>query len=71
MSKYKVLQYFQWGNLKLDKGQIVIIKSHNPPGNNYASDASMVSVEHYPEKNQLVTTKAVETMVFLKKIEKY
>jgi hypothetical protein len=71
MNKFKVITYFQWGNLKLDKGQIILIIPHNPPGNNYAQDASMVSVEHYPEKKQLVSTKAIESMISLQKIERY
>lgn len=69
--KYKVLQYFQWGNLKLDKGQIIIIEPHNPPRNNYAQDVSLVSAEHYPEKKQLISTRAIESMISLKKIERY
>lgn len=63
MTKYKVIKYFQWGDLKLDKGQIIHIESKN--------DGSLVSVAHYPEKNQFVSTKAIESMIFLKKIEEY
>ena len=70
MNTYKVLQYFQWGDLKLEAGQTIVIQPHNPPGNTYAQDASMVSVEHHPEKTQLVATRAIESMVSLKKIQK-
>lgn len=64
MTKYKVISYFQWGDLKLDKGQILLIE-------NQSTERSLVSIEHYPEKNQIVSTKAVESMVFLQKIIKY
>jgi len=65
MTKYKVLEYFQWGQLNLDKNQILLIEELDD------RESSMVYVEHYPEKNQLVATQAVESMIFLKKIEKY
>lgn len=64
MQKYKVINYFQWGNLKLDKGQILHIEDQG-------EGRSMVSIEHYPDKNQLVGTSAIEGMMLLKKIEKY
>ncbi len=71
MSKYKVLQYFQWGKLQLDKGQILIIEPHNAPDASFAQDASLVTVEHYPDKQQLVATRAIENQIKLKKIERY
>lgn len=67
MKKYKVLKYFQWGRLKLDKGQIIVISDYHE----YDDDRVLVSVEHYPEKNQPVALGAVEGMVLLKKIEEY
>jgi hypothetical protein len=48
MTKYKVLQYFQWGRLKLNKGQIIIVTDNG-------DGLSTVTVEHYPEKEQPVT----------------
>ncbi|MCA9370042.1 hypothetical protein KC686_02705 [Candidatus Woesebacteria bacterium] len=62
--KYKALKYFQWGHLKLDKGQILEITEID-------AGSVMVSVQHYPQKNQLVDRKAVKSMVFLGKVEKY
>lgn len=70
MQKYKVLEYFRWGDLMLDKGQIVLVTTHNPQDNN-SFKLSLISVEHYPNKNQVVATKAVESMVSLQKIAKY
>jgi len=64
MDKYKVIQYFQWGNLKLDKGQVILAEIKDN-GN------SLITVEHYPEEIQLVSTKSIESMIFLKKIERY
>lgn len=64
MQKYKVLKYFQWGDLTLDKGQIILVEKQN-------SDHSLVSLEHYPNKSQLVGTSSIEGMTLLKKIEKY
>ena len=66
MTKYKVIKYFRWGNLKLNKGQIIIVENKKNENGH-----SLVSIEHYPEKKQFVVAEAIETMVFLKKIEKY
>ncbi len=63
MTTFKVINYFQWGNLSLEPGQILLIE-------NQINGSSLVSVNHYPEKNQLVSTEAVESMVFLKKIKR-
>lgn len=64
MTKYKVLKHFQWGTLKLEKNQIILIEAKD-------DKTSVVSVEHYPDKNQVVSSKAVESMIFLQKIERY
>jgi len=64
MTKYKVINYFQWGKLKLNKNQVLCVEKKD-------SQTSLVYIEHYPEKSQLVNTKAVESMIFLKKIEEY
>jgi hypothetical protein len=63
MTKYKVINYFQWGRLKLDKGQVILIEESD-------KNNSLVRLEHYPEKSQLVSSKAVTSMVSLNKIEK-
>ncbi len=62
--KYKVLQHFQWGQLKLEKNQIILITKSD-------DNSSLVSINRYPEKSQLINTKAVESMISLKKIERY
>lgn len=62
--EYKVLENFRWGSLHLEKGQIVTITKTN-------KITSMVAIKHYPEKNQPVHHKAVESMVSLKKLEEY
>lgn len=64
MNEYKILKYWQCGNLQLREGQIVNI-TDNKDG------SSLVSIKHYPEKNQLVTTKGIENLLAIKKIEKY
>lgn len=61
---YKVLQYFQWGQLKLETGQRIIIED-------LGNGDSIVSVDHYPDKTQRISSQATDSMVFLKKIEKY
>lgn len=61
--KYKILDYFQWGELKLNKGQIILVEEQD-------NGDSMVSVEHYPDRNQLVNSQAVISMEYLEKIEK-
>ena len=68
MSKYKVLEYFTWGQLSLDKNQYILVKDLGP--NEIGNPRSTVSKEHYPEKQIQVSTPAVESMVLLKKIEK-
>ncbi|MBD3279366.1 MAG: hypothetical protein GF390_01500 [Candidatus Pacebacteria bacterium] len=62
--KYKVLQYFEWGRLKLEKGQIIIIE-------NNSDGTATVSIKHYPDKSQTVSSQAVDSMVNLKRIKKY
>ena len=62
--KYKVLDYFEWGQLKLDKGQIIVIENQDD------GDA-LVYVEHYPEKSQVISGQAMTNMVSLKKIKEY
>ncbi len=64
MSEYIVLQYFQWGQLILEKGQHLLVERTS-------DDHSMVSIKHYPEKSQLVGTKSIETMIVLQKIKEY
>jgi hypothetical protein len=64
MKKYKVLQYFQWGRLKLEKGQHILIRERE-------GENSIVSIEHYPDKSQPVGVGAKESMILLKKIEEY
>ncbi len=62
--KYKVLQHIKWGELSLEKGQIILIDEND-------SITSLVSINHYPEKSQIVHKKAVQSIVDLKKLEKY
>lgn len=64
MRKYKILQYFQWGRLKLEKGQHILIKEKK-------GENSIVSIEHYPNKSQPIGSKAVESMISLNKIKEY
>ncbi|PIY80772.1 MAG: hypothetical protein COY80_01240 [Candidatus Pacebacteria bacterium CG_4_10_14_0_8_um_filter_42_14] len=63
MSNFKAIHYFQWGNLKLKKGEALLIEELD-------RDRSLVTVKHHPDKTLIVSTKAVENMVFLKKIER-
>lgn len=63
-SRYKVLKHFQWGDLYLDAGRIILIED-------YGDGMSLVSVEHYPDRKQLVGTNAIEGMELLEKIKKY
>jgi len=65
MTKYKVLEYLQWGRLNLEKNQIIIIQNLDD------KQTSLVYVEHHLEEKQVVSTRAVDSMIFLKKIEKY
>ncbi len=69
MPKYKVLKHFRWGDLELDAGQFILIEKYELPGDHKADGTSKVSVEHYPDKSTLVSTKAVEGMILLEKIE--
>ena len=63
MTKFKVITDFQWGKLKLNKGQIISIEQK--------SDGSAVVLPMFhSDLSQLISSKAVESMVFLKKIEK-
>ena len=62
MKKYQVLKYFQWGKLSLEKGNNVFITKQD-------EKLSTVSVEHYPEKSQLIGTKAIEGMTLLQRIK--
>jgi len=62
--KYKVLKHFQWGRLKLEKDQIILITESD-------NTNSLVSINHYPEKSQLINSKAIQGMISLKKIERY
>lgn len=45
----------------LEKGQVLEVEAKE-------NTTSIVTVEHYPEKTQLVSTKSVESMVLLQKI---
>lgn len=64
MNEYKILKYWQCGNLQLREGQIVTITDNK-------NCSSLVSIKHYPEKNQLVTSEGVAHLLSIKKIEKY
>ena len=62
MKKYKILKNFMWGTLSLEKGSNILIKEED-------DGLSTVSVEHYPDKSQLIGTKAVEGMTLLQRIK--
>ncbi len=51
-----------WGTLSLEKGSNILIKEED-------DGLSTVSVEHYPDKSQLIGTKAVEGMTLLQRIK--
>lgn len=68
MQKYKALKHFRWGDLELDAGQFILIEKYELPGDHKAGGPSKVSVEHYPDKSTLVSTKAVEEIVLLENI---
>lgn len=61
---YKVIDYFQVGSLKLDKGQIIAITD-------YDEYRDQIVVKHYPDKKQLAGKKVADTFLKLKKIERY
>lgn len=63
MKRYKVLKFFRWGDLVLNKNQIIIENKNN--------NTSIIKVEHIPCKPQIVSNKAIESMILLKKIENY
>lgn len=62
--KYKVIKHFQWGKLRLEKGQIIEIRTIDL--NNIE-----VFVQHSPNNKQLVNPKSISGMLQLKNIEKY
>jgi predicted lipoprotein len=62
--EYKVIDYFQVGSLKLDKGQIITISE-------YDEYRDQIKVKHYPDKKQLAGKQVAETFLKLKKIERY
>ncbi len=68
MDRYKVLQYFTWGQLSLDKDHYIFVKDLG--ANDVGNQRSRIYKEHYPEMNQEVATPAINSMIFLKKIEK-
>ncbi|PIR62651.1 MAG: hypothetical protein COU65_02480, partial [Candidatus Pacebacteria bacterium CG10_big_fil_rev_8_21_14_0_10_42_12] len=59
----KVIDYFLWGDLKLGKGDILLVEETD-------RECSRVTVKHHPDRTLLVSSKAVESMIFLKKIER-
>lgn len=63
MKKYKVIDYFQWGKLSLEKGQVITVEDH-PDWEN----SSIVTI-YGTNKTQPVSKKAEETMVYFKKIK--
>lgn len=69
MKKYKALQHFTWGQLELEKGQTYLIEDLGK--NSQGNERSLVSKQYYPEEKQVVGTRAIQTMVELKKIEEY
>jgi len=64
MNEYKILKYWQCGDLQLRESQLVDIQDNK-------DGSCLVSIKHYPEKNQLISTKGFETVLSLKIIEKH
>ncbi len=64
MEKYIVIDFFRWGNLLLNKGQTLLIEKVD-------ARTVRVSVDGDPDgKPEIVSGKAVDTMIMLNKIEK-
>lgn len=67
MSVYKVRKQFTWGKLNIEAGQTLLIEDLGP--NEFGNETSNVTVQSSPEQTQLVSTKAVQSMVELQCIE--
>lgn len=62
--KYKVLQYFQWGRLKLEKGQSIDIEHID-------HKTAEIRTSHNPTQIQPINQRAIETMIQLGKIAQF
>lgn len=67
MAKYKVLQHFTWGKLSLDKGKTVLIDDLGK--NEIGNETSVVYKEYKSEEKQIISTKAIASMIKMKKID--
>lgn len=68
--EYRILKYFQWGRLKLEPGQIIVVDPNAFPG----EDRVLVYIKYYrhiPEKTQPIGGKPLDTFLQAGYFEKY
>ena len=64
-SEYKVLDYFTWGELSLDKGEVVYVTIYTDTQNR---DHALVTKKYHPEQCQVMSPEVVWNMEKLEKL---
>jgi hypothetical protein len=69
--EYQVLKHFEWGRLKLEPGQIIVIDQHAFPD---SDSRVLVYIKHYrhiDEKTQPIGNKALDSFIDAGYIKNY